>query len=105
MAAPSIPSAGIGPKPKINNGSRIIFSPFAIISIRIEIAASPALLKIAFMMNRSIITKFPPSIIRVYPLILEYMFSDAPINLRRSSAKIIPGIAINMETIIPVIID
>ncbi len=62
MAAPVTPSSGKGPRPKMRQGSRMMFSVLAMISTRMEMAASPALLKTALMMNSSMIAVLPPSI-------------------------------------------
>ena len=65
IAAPSTPYSGIGPKPKINMGSRIIFNPFDKIKVHIEIEASPVPLKIAFIKNNNMIVMLPPKRILV----------------------------------------
>ncbi len=62
IAAPSMPSAGIGPQPKISSGHSTMFRPLASHSTRIAMAASPAPRKIALITNSSMITTLPPSI-------------------------------------------
>jgi hypothetical protein len=62
IAAPSMPSAGTGPRPKIRIGSSTMLSALATHSTRIAAAASPAPRKMALMTNSSRITALPPSI-------------------------------------------
>ncbi len=62
MAAPSTPSAGTGPQPKMRRGSSTILSALATHSTRIAAAASPAPRNTALMTNSSRITALPPSI-------------------------------------------
>ena len=61
MAAPSTPYAGIGPNPKINIGSKIMFNPFERIKVHIAIDAFPAPLKIALIKNKNMMVKLPPN--------------------------------------------
>ena len=51
-AAPVTPSSGKGPNPKIKQGSRMIFSRFAIVSDRNATVASPAPRKAALSRNK-----------------------------------------------------
>ena len=62
IAAPSTPSAGIGPSPKIRIGSSTMFRPLASHSTRIATAASPAPRKTALQTNSSMMTTLLPSI-------------------------------------------
>ncbi len=71
-------------------------------STRIAIAASPALLKIALMMNSIITTVLPASTIVVYPDISLTITWEAPMISRRSFENIAPGIAMITETNMPV---
>ncbi len=87
----------MGPSPNINKGSSKIFIPFANNNTLIDIAASPELLKTAFIIKRSIIIMLLPSNIVGYMLPCVTISALAPINLRRSLAKIIPGIPIIKE--------
>ena len=66
MAAPSMPSCGNGPMPKISSGQSTMLRPFDSHSTRIAMAASPAPRKIALITNSSMITALPPSIHCVY---------------------------------------
>ena len=45
IAAPSTPNSGIGPKPKMNIGTTIMYKPFDKISVHMAIEALPAPLK------------------------------------------------------------
>jgi len=64
IAAPfNYPFSGIGPKPNIKIGSKIIFSPLAIHNARIAMEASPAPRKIALIKKSRIILILPANII------------------------------------------
>lgn len=105
MAAPVIPSSGKGPIPKIRHGSRNIFSVFAISSTLSEMAASPALLKTAWMMNNIMITVLPPIIQAVYPDMSCAISCEIPININSSGAKNHPVQAIMNDITRPVMMD
>ena len=62
IAAPSTPSAGIGPNPKMRIGSSTMLRPLATHSTRIAAAASPAPRKIALHTKSNMMTMLLPSI-------------------------------------------
>ena len=69
--------AGIGPQPKISNGSSAMLRRFATISTRMAIAASPAPRNTALITNNSMITTLPPSIHWVAITVLDTPFIRA----------------------------
>ena len=101
IAAPSMPSFGKGPMPRMSIGSRIMFIPFAIHSERIASAASPAPRKIPLIKKRRITITLLAKINFVYPAPSFITSDDAPIKLRRSSAKNIPANAKGRDAITP----
>ena len=65
MAAPVNPNAGIGPKPFMNSGQKIILQMLATHKLFIEIEGSPAPLKIPLIKNNNMITRLPAIIMRI----------------------------------------
>ena len=84
-AAPTTPSRGNGPTPKMSIGPRKMLIAFASQSTRIAITASPAPRKIALTRNSINTTAFPPSMMRV-KFTLESTPDDAPIALKSDGA-------------------
>jgi len=63
-AEPVTPRAGKKPSPRIRQGLRRMLIPFPIQRVRIAMTGSPTPRKAAFRTKSSIITTFPPSMMR-----------------------------------------
>ncbi|MNI63682.1 hypothetical protein D3C73_1190700 [compost metagenome] len=86
IAAPVKPNAGIGPKPLMKTGQRIMLAIFAIHKLRRAMAAFPAPLKIPLIRNSKTIMMLPPIIMRTNDVPWSAVTVVAPISNKISRA-------------------
>ena len=99
MAAPSSPSFGNGPSPKIKQGPSRMLIQFASHNVRIAIAASPAPRKIALIMKSITTVTFPASITRVNAEPCSTTHGEPPISWSSFGASGAPMTPMTIETI------
>ena len=99
------PNAGMGPKPRINSGQRMMLQMFASHKLFIAIDASPAPRKIPLMRKSIMITRLAPKSIRAYVLPIATVVASAPINRKISGANTTPVMLIRSVIPIANIID